>query len=379
MEEQAACKFFLLGQCRYGEQCFNKHITGSTQPSTTTAVVVEIKPEKHKEEAKDVKHESKGSKKAPMKTATDVISRILWDKQLNKDDFCVGYLDRFIGVMERPFTEFSWEDLASVDYNVLAIPKHRIQYFKYRGNIVWDKRERIDDVFGSTGSGTTILDVLKEDPSADNGVNGNQSEEKSEMFLLEELERNDEAESQVRNSKTGKTSGPNYFLAVKVCDPEIVNHIQEFQCEVVKQDPLLSDSMTQPQHLHLTLLMLTLPSPQQVALATEVLKGLRHALTSITPSSYNLKFKAVGSFRDRILYIGVENSKELRQLVKMLRLEFLKAGVQVEANRDEFQPHLTVCRASKMMTSHEKCSKVFSYFAKTYRNTLFGSQCIDSL
>ena len=62
-----------------------------------------------------------------MKTADDVVKRILWDEKLDKDDFLVGYIDRFKGIQEKYFSAFSWEDLASVDYDVLAVPKHRIQ------------------------------------------------------------------------------------------------------------------------------------------------------------------------------------------------------------------------------------------------------------
>ncbi len=69
----------------------------------------------------------------PMKTAMDVVSRVLWDESLPTDSFVIGYLDRHIGVVEKSFAAFSWEDVSSVDYNTLAIPKHRIQYFKYKG------------------------------------------------------------------------------------------------------------------------------------------------------------------------------------------------------------------------------------------------------
>ena len=56
---------------------------------------------------------------------------------------------------------FSHPDWGSGD---LAIPQHRILYFKFRGHIVWDKRERRDDFFGSTG-GRTIREVMLEHPS----------------------------------------------------------------------------------------------------------------------------------------------------------------------------------------------------------------------
>ena len=36
------------------------------------------------------------------------------------------------------------------DENVLAIPQHRIHYFKYRNTKIWDRDSRKDFVFGST-------------------------------------------------------------------------------------------------------------------------------------------------------------------------------------------------------------------------------------
>ena len=69
-------------------------------------------------------------------------------------------MDRFVGVMEEDFGLFDWGDLASAHRSALAIPKHRIEYFKVDERVVWRKADRIDDVFGSTGSGRTIIDVL---------------------------------------------------------------------------------------------------------------------------------------------------------------------------------------------------------------------------
>lgn len=51
-----------------------------------------------------------GCKKKPrMRTADDVISRIIWDSSVDPADFIVGHLDRFLGVLERPFSDFSWD------------------------------------------------------------------------------------------------------------------------------------------------------------------------------------------------------------------------------------------------------------------------------
>ncbi|KAJ7313960.1 hypothetical protein JRQ81_005797 [Phrynocephalus forsythii] len=145
------CRFFLEGRCRFGVRCRNDH------PSHGNADHV-----KEPNPATERSTQFTGSKKPAMKTAEDVISRLLWDPQVPAERFSVGYLDRFLGIMEQPFYAFSWEDLTSAGPGVLAIPKHRIQYFKYRDRVVWDKTSRTDDVFGSTGSGRTILEVIKE-------------------------------------------------------------------------------------------------------------------------------------------------------------------------------------------------------------------------
>ena len=56
-----------------------------------------------------------------------------------------------MGVIEDDFSKFSsWGDPAAAEYEALSIPQHRIEYFKYRGVKVWDKKERLDEVFGST-------------------------------------------------------------------------------------------------------------------------------------------------------------------------------------------------------------------------------------
>ena len=90
--------------------------------------------------------------------------RIKWDKSLDSSKFTVAYEDRFAGIVEKAFGEFDWDsDLASVGPEVLAIPQHRIQYFKYGNRVVWKKENRLDDFFGSTGGGKNILDVIKEE------------------------------------------------------------------------------------------------------------------------------------------------------------------------------------------------------------------------
>ncbi|XP_045117558.1 leukocyte receptor cluster member 9-like [Portunus trituberculatus] len=149
-DAKTICSFYLEGRCRFGEQCHNVHPAGVV-PSRI------IKP---KRVVKSERQET-DEKKPPLRTAGDVRKRIQWDVDLPKEHFTIGYLDRFTGVVEKPFTAFTWEHLSMVDLDQLAIPQHRIQYYKYKNVKVWDKSERLDLVFGSAGGNTTIGEVIQ--------------------------------------------------------------------------------------------------------------------------------------------------------------------------------------------------------------------------
>ena len=64
------------------------------------------------------------------KGADHIYNRILWDKSLNKNEFHIGYEDRFLGTLEIAFDEFS---------SKAEIPLERIKYIKRNGEVIWDK------------------------------------------------------------------------------------------------------------------------------------------------------------------------------------------------------------------------------------------------
>ena len=150
-EAREICHFYLANKCRFGDHCRNRHEGPTLQAEKT----------KRKRRPPDQTAEREERKKPPMKTAADVIKRLQWDEQLPQEIFTIGYLDRFLGIVEEKFSNFSWEDLASADYDTLAIPQHRIQYFKYKTEKVWEKTTRLDIVFGSTGSKIGIAEFMQ--------------------------------------------------------------------------------------------------------------------------------------------------------------------------------------------------------------------------
>lgn len=80
------------------------------------------------------------------RTATDVMNRLRWDPSLDSSDYIIGYEDRFTGTREKRLELWKTEQTDEE-----FIPQHRILYFKRRsdGVIVWERKTRIDNVFGS--------------------------------------------------------------------------------------------------------------------------------------------------------------------------------------------------------------------------------------
>ena len=74
--------------------------------------------------------------KKKLMPADKVIDRIKWDANLNKDDYIICYEDRFLGNMEVPYA----------DYVLSEAKSHRVRYIKKKGEIVWDRQNRIDNI-----------------------------------------------------------------------------------------------------------------------------------------------------------------------------------------------------------------------------------------
>lgn len=81
---------------------------------------------------------------AKLRPASEVLNRLKYDPGLDIDNFVVGYIDRHTAKIQEKAAA-SWQrDTTHEEF----IPEHRIQYFKKaRGEIVWDRRSRLDKVF----------------------------------------------------------------------------------------------------------------------------------------------------------------------------------------------------------------------------------------
>ncbi|XP_078541941.1 leukocyte receptor cluster member 9-like [Lissotriton helveticus] len=379
-KNESACHFFLEGRCRFGDRCRNLHLGTVKQTSPS-------KPKTGKTKTENLETKEK---KPPMKTAEDVIARIQWDDQLPKDSFTIGYLDRFLGIIEKPFSAFSWEDFASVGYDVLAIPKHRIQYFKYKDVVVWDKATRTDDVFGSTGGDHTILDIVEkcqleektQDTEAAEGDIGDSAVKNSY-----DSGDDDEAEDHLMHQRTDDLpqrgsftkNRPSHFVAIGIASEEVRRAVKEVQNRLVKTEPGLVEFCTPVPTLHLTLCLLHLESPEEIQMALTTLHELRCESQRLLPPALILHFQGLNDFHSRVLYLEPSATPELCRFARTLEGNFSEKGLTVIRPPSYDSLHLTIGKIPRRTAQKYPSLQLSRALYGDILVNNYGSQQVDSL
>ncbi|CAL1269485.1 unnamed protein product [Larinioides sclopetarius] len=311
-------------------------------------------------------------KKPSMKTASDVISRLLWDGSLPEDKFYVGYLDRFDGIVEKPFSALDWRDPAIVDNHTLALPKHRIQYFKYLTRKVWDKRKRLDIIFGSTGYPLSIHDFISkvdddilnfrdenmddDDPSEPNRTVSSYSEE---IVNDEEIDVKDR---------------PNFFIAARIQGEDTVAKLKEVSDYIKSKDEILGEICIPPEMMHMTFSILKLASPADVCDAIAAMQAV--AAKNLPEVTLNLE--GLDNFYHRVLYSRVEENERLTKLRDCLVNELTARNCTI-TDRYSFVPHVTIAKLSRPITRQRHSKFIDQYLYLKFEDDEFGTEKIESL
>ena len=341
------------------------------------------KKSKHgKKDEDSVKH---CEKKPSMRTAIDVISRIQWDESLPTEEFLVGYLDRFSGIQEKPFLAFSWEDVASVDYHTLAIPKHRICYFKYKTVKVWDKAQRLDLVFGSTGDTTSLADVMA------NYENKANCQEKCQHLQMSQSDPDNISSCECLASSLldidlnfsddfqNTDTRANFFIALRIKAEEVLEQVAELQSSIIQEEPAYRDCRIQPSLLHITLCTLCLKTTNHIASAIQILEKSKPELLKLVAFACPLNIADVKHFANRILYADVETPPQFLQLTNFLKSQFQASGFLHLDHHENFQPHMTLFKLSRAVMHENEVNIINEKICEQYSGYRFGKQNLDNL
>jgi len=90
--------------------------------------------------AVEVKHVA-GNDRKGLRSSEDVYHKLKWNSKLDSSEYSIVYEDRFLGLQEVTFANFK-----KCDDDELGVPWHRVQFFKRNGEIVWDRKNKIDKI-----------------------------------------------------------------------------------------------------------------------------------------------------------------------------------------------------------------------------------------
>ncbi|MGB1014965.1 MAG: DUF504 domain-containing protein, partial [Nannocystaceae bacterium] len=97
-------------------------------------------------QSKPPKGGTRRGKPANLRTSREVYDRLRWDAAFELAAFTVGYEERFSGLRESPLAKFA----ATGD-----IPWHRVWHIRVGPLMIWDRKQRIDLLFGSGQTGSS--------------------------------------------------------------------------------------------------------------------------------------------------------------------------------------------------------------------------------
>lgn len=325
------------------------------------------------------------------------------------------YVCRFLGVVEKPFTAFTWGDLAWMEYDVLGIPQHRIQYFKYRGEIVWEKAKRLDAVFGSSGTtddievSMTRIDALVEaererraaaaaeaaaaraEAELNAEADGDTDCAECDLFPCDSDDdsEDDTVAVEFLEPCAAPTTGifgvpeeerSTHFIAVRVTEPTVRMRASAVQKAVVEHDPTLGSCAMRPTLFHITLCMLRLESQEAISAASACIRSTIDDLeTTLRADDAALRMRHLKTFGSRVLYTPVAPccsfsvvNEELRRRLRHVQ------GVKL-TNSFDYVPHMTLLKVSRPVARARRSKFIDSAGYLAHEKTDFGSQRFNNI
>eukprot|EP00094_Tigriopus_californicus_P013733 TCALIF_13289-PA protein Name:"Similar to Leng9 Leukocyte receptor cluster member 9 (Mus musculus)" AED:0.00 eAED:0.00 QI:80/1/1/1/0.5/0.33/3/63/366 len=343
-----------------------------------------------------------------MKTAIEVIRRIQWDAMMPGEHFTIGYLDRFVGIVEEPFSRFSnWCDLPNAEQDALAIPQHRIQYFKYRDTKVWDRKSRVDHVFGSTGNTMGIMEFMDQIDDDHQEKMRRKYEETSKKVVAENAAKesdnggdsNSDSDSEdsedfnvtVNVGNSFSTTVVNtfpmenrstHFLSIRITENNIVHQAKMLQDHIVGYEMALSECCMKSGLFHMTIGMLKLSSDAGIQEAITLVEEMTPILEDFKKQDLKLRISGLDTFGQRVLFGKVHPEPEdaFWELISIIQNKISETSPNVEVtNKFEFTPHLTVMKVNRAITRVRNSKYLPSYLYEAHMNMDFGVQPVNNL
>ena len=184
-----------------------------------------------------------------------------------------------------------------------------------------------------------------------------------------------------KGKKKPKKITPNYFLAIRVSNPQIHSAIKIVQDSITTNNEKLTPALIPLATLHLTLMVIHLENDEQIQKATEVLNQCKISLDPVLRnSSLTMTFSGLDHFNHQVLYAKALGGEEvLKSVVNIVRETFTKEGIPSTDPR-EFSPHLTVMKLSRNPRLRRKgIKKIPEESYASWVDMSFGEESVNAL
>jgi 2'-5' RNA ligase len=145
------------------------------------------------------------------------------------------------------------------------------------------------------------------------------------------------------------------FIAIKI-DPEeeLLKMISSLKTGLKNE----SIKWTETSNIHITLVFLGDTEEKRIKEIDVILSGICSGF-----GSFDLSLSGAGIFRSlrdpRIIWTGINNSKELNDLNKLISVKLRETGTHLEER--PFSPHLTLGRIKRLTDTHELARLIENY------------------
>ncbi|TPX64022.1 hypothetical protein SpCBS45565_g06204 [Spizellomyces sp. 'palustris'] len=140
---------------------------------------------------------------------------------------------------------------------------------------------------------------------------------------------------------------PNFFLSMRLNDPDIQSRFHHFYDYMHTQHPILKPCLIPPQQMHLTLLVIHLDDTTKdegINCFNNSREIVQDFFKDRRPS---LRFRGTGSFGSRVVFATPEQNADLvvvREMAATLRQHFTDWGIPLPGNKEAFVPHCTLMK-----------------------------------
>lgn len=173
-------------------------------------------------------------------------------------------------------------------------------------------------------------------------------------------------------------SRPNYFIAIRIADEDLIRNLVEIQNTLVKREELLSKGVIPSSALHITLCNLGLDHANDLLKAMEVLRKIKPELQNALPFN-SVIIHGISQFYDRAIYAKVKVDKEYMKFRDILIEKLNESGVEFREDHDEYTPHVTLIKVRRPERRLFGTRHIRSEIYSSYLESIHGAQPFNSI